>query len=254
MAETVGSRPATVVNGSDTPPFPGRLRDIPDGRAQRRRDASGMTSPLGPAPPDRRARLLAGGATGIAAMAILGALVRDRWSPLDTWVVRDAHLPSSGALTGALEAATGTAMLLATAGLVLATAAALRDPTTRGRLWRHAVLLAACAAVALTQMVFQRHGPPDAGQDWTYPSGHATVVTAVAVTAIVLSRRSAPAWFRPVLVAEVLAVLVTMACRVALGEHFPTDVLGAVAGVVGVGLVVTALLDLPARERPADLA
>jgi membrane-associated phospholipid phosphatase len=43
---------------------------------------------------------------------------------------------------------------------------------------------------------------------------------------------------------------VTTVSRVVLGEHFPTDVLGAVIGVVGVGLVVTALLGT--RERPAD--
>jgi undecaprenyl-diphosphatase len=174
-------------------------------------------------------------------MAALGALVRERWSPLDTWAVRDALLPG-GPLIGAAEAIAGAAVLVSGAGLVLTTAAALRQPAVRKLLWRHAVLLTACAAVATTQVLFQRPGPPGAGQDWTYPSGHATVVTAVAVTAIVLCHRAAPRWVLPVLVVEALAVVVTTASRVVLGEHFPTDVLGAVAGVVGVGLVVTALV------------
>jgi membrane-associated phospholipid phosphatase len=196
-----------------------------------------MTSRPGLAAPDVRARLLVGGAAGIAAMAVLGALVRERWSPLDTWVIREARMPG-----GPLIGAAGAAVLVSGAGLVLTTAAALRQPAVRRLLWRHAVLLTACAAVATTQVLFQRPGPPGAGQDWTYPSGHATVVTAVAVTAIVLCHRAAPRWVLPVLVVEALAVVVTTASRVVLGEHFPTDVLGAVAGVVGVGLVVTALV------------
>jgi undecaprenyl-diphosphatase len=200
-----------------------------------------MTSRPGQAAPDVRTRLLVGGAAGIAAMAVLGAVVRERWSPLDTWAVGEARL-LGGPLIGAAEAIAGAAVLVSGAGLVLTTAAALRQPAVRRLLWRHAVLLAACAAVAATQVLFQRSGPPGAGQDWTYPSGHATVVTAVAVTAIVLCHRVAPRWVRPVLVGEALAVVVTTASRVALGEHFPTDVLGAVAGVVGVGLVVTALV------------
>jgi undecaprenyl-diphosphatase len=75
------------------------------------------------------------------------------------------------------------------------------------------------------------------------------VITAVAVTAVVLCRRSAPSWARTVLAVEVLAVAVTTASRVVLGEHFPTDVVGAMAGVLGVGLVVMALTD---AKRPAD--
>jgi undecaprenyl-diphosphatase len=177
---------------------------------------------------DRRTRLLVGGAAAIGAAGVLGAVVRDRWSPLDTWFVREFRLPVDPRVV----------------------VAALRLPAVRALLWRHAVLLAACGAVAGTQVLFQRSGPPGAGQDWTYPSGHATVITAVAVTAVILCRRSAPAWARTVLAVEVLAVAVTTASRVVLGEHFPTDVLGAMVGVVGVGLVVTALLG--SRERPAD--
>ncbi|TQM45575.1 membrane-associated phospholipid phosphatase [Pseudonocardia cypriaca] len=195
---------------------------------------------------DHRARLLVGGATAIGTAAVLGAVVRDRWSPLDTWFVREFRLPVDPPV---VEAVAGAGVLLAVAGLVLAVAAALRLPAVRAQLWRHAVLLAACAAVAGTQVLFQRPGPPGAGQDWTYPSGHAAVVTAVAVTAVVLCRRSAPSLARAVLAVEVLAVTVTTASRVVLGEHFPTDVVGAMAGVLGVGLVVTALTG---TKRPAD--
>ena len=196
---------------------------------------------------DLRTRLLAGGAAAIGTAAVLGAIVRDRWSPLDTWFVREFRLPVDAAV---VEAAGGAGVLLAVAGLAFAVVTALRRPEVRAGLWRHAVLLTACAAVAGAQVLFQRPGPPGAGQDWTYPSGHAAVVTAVAVTAVVLCRRSAPAWTGAVLVVEVLAVAVTTASRVVLGEHFATDVVGAVVGVVGVGLVVTALVD--PRERPAD--
>lgn len=214
------------------------------------RHASGVISrDLGS---DRRTRLLVGGGAAIGTAAVLGAVVRDRWSPLDTWFVREFRPPVAAPV---VEAAAGVGMLLAVAGLLLAVAAALRRPAVRAGLWRHGILLVACAAVAGTQVLFQRPGPPGAGQDWTYPSGHAAVITAVAVTAVVLCRRSAPTWGRAVLVAEVLAVAVATASRVVLGEHFPTDVVGAVAAVVGVGLVVTALIDtalIDTRERPAD--
>jgi membrane-associated phospholipid phosphatase len=196
---------------------------------------------------DVKTRLLVGGGAAICAAAVLGVTVRDRWSPLDTWFVREFRLPVDAPV---IEAAAGAGVLLAVAGLVLAVAAALRRPAVRARLWQHAVLLAACSAVAGAQVLFQRPGPPGAGQDWTYPSGHAAVITAVAVTAVVLCRRSAPAWARAMLLVEVLAVAVTTASRVALGEHFPTDVVGAMVAVLGVGLVVTALIDI--RERPAD--
>jgi hypothetical protein len=111
------------------------------------------------------------------------------------------------------------------------------------------VLLAACVALAATQVLFQRPGPPGAGQDWTNPRGHATVDPPVAVTTVVLCRWAVPAWTRPAVAAEAAAAT---ASRVLLGEHFPTDVLGAVIGVAGVGLVVIALVGPPVRERPAD--
>ena len=195
---------------------------------------------------DLRTRLLVGGATAIGTAAVLGAVVRDRWSPLDTWFVREFRLPIDPPV---VEAVAGVGVLFAVAGLLLAVVAALRTPALRAQLWRHAVLLAACAAVAGTQVLFQRPGPPGAGQDWTYPSGHAAVVTGIAVTAVVLCRRAAPTWTRVLLAVEVLAVAVTTASRVVLGEHFPTDVVGAMAGVLGVGLVVTAFTN---TKRPAD--
>jgi membrane-associated phospholipid phosphatase len=211
-----------------------------------------MTSLPGPAAAGPRTRLLTGGAAGIAAMAVLGAVARDRWTPLDTWVVRDARIPTGSPLAAAVEVVAGTAVLIAAAGLLFATAAAVLRPSVRGGLWRAAVLLAACVALAATQVLFRRPGPPGAGQAWTYPSGHATVVIAVAVTTVVLCRWAVPAWTRPVVAAEAAAVVATTASRVLLGEHFPTDVLGAVIGVAGVGLVVTALVGPPVRERPAD--
>ena len=76
--------------------------------------------------------------------------------------------------------------------------------------------------------------------DPSFPSDHATAAFALAV-AIVLRHRAAG------IAALVLAALVAVS-RVALGTHYPSDVLGGAA----LGAAAALLLWVPALRRPLD--
>lgn len=191
------------------------------------------------------------GLAGIIAMVALGVVVRDSPSPLDAWALHNAHVEPGFPVSGPAEALSAVGVLVAAAVLIPVSLAAWRNSAVRHDLWRYPVLLVAGTGVAAMQQLFQRAGPPVVAQDWTYPSGHATLSTAIAFTTIVLSRRTAPLWTRVVVTVEVLAIASTMTGRVAMGEHYATDVLGAIVGVLGVGLVAATVLGLlPARDLP----
>jgi undecaprenyl-diphosphatase len=98
---------------------------------------------------------------------------------------------------------------------------------------RPALLLAATAGAAnlassLLKNVYDRARPDliphlDHVSSWSYPSGHATSVTAIALAFALLAPppwRPAAAWF------AVAAILLTGLSRVMLGVHWPSDVLG----------------------------
>ena len=100
--------------------------------------------------------------------------------------------------------------------------------------------------------MFQRPGPPVTATDWTYPSGHAVVVTAAALTTVLMSRMLSRSWRVLVVSTAVGAVPLVSASRVLSGEHYLVDVVAAVAVTVGVGLLVAAVLRLwPARSGSA---
>jgi undecaprenyl-diphosphatase len=125
-------------------------------------------------------------------------------------------------------------------------------------LWRSAgrrlaLLLAATAGAAnlassLLKNLFDRPRPGliphlDHVSSWSYPSGHATSVTAIALAFVLL----APApWRRTAAGFAVVAILLTGLSRVMLGVHWPSDVLGgtmlgaaAALAIAGSGLRVS---------------
>ncbi|MFC0113418.1 phosphatase PAP2 family protein [Kibdelosporangium aridum] len=155
----------------------------------------------------------------LAVTAVLGVVMRDRLSHLDSWALRDLHVTATSPLGQAVTAVSGAAVL-------------------------------ACAAIVLTQQLFQRPGPPVVAADWTYPSGHATIAAGLAFTAIAMALTMVPSWSRAVMWATSVAVVLTLASRVALGEHYVTDVLGALSGVTGIGLITIVVLRLSSRVVP----
>lgn len=187
----------------------------------------------------------------LAVTAVLGVVMRDRLSHLDSWALRDLHVTATSPLGQAVTAVSGAAVLVCAATLVVvAVAAWRRNPSRRGTIARYSLLLLACAAIVLTQQLFQRPGPPVVATDWTYPSGHATIATGLAFTAIAMALTMIPSWSRAVMWATSAAVVLTLASRVALGEHYVTDVLGALSGVTGIGLITIVVLRLSGRVVP----
>ncbi|XVV05544.1 phosphatase PAP2 family protein [Actinosynnema sp. CA-248983] len=113
-----------------------------------------------------------------------------------------------------------------------------------------AVLLAVCWASLLSRWFYLRVRPVEFDLP-SYPSGHVTAVTAVAVTAVVLCAHLRPGLVRWAVAASVAAVVLTAASRVVLEMHWFTDTVGAVLATTGVGLVAAfALRLLPVAEVP----
>jgi membrane-associated phospholipid phosphatase len=108
------------------------------------------------------------------------------------------------------------------------------------RLWKALALHALCCATLLTRWLFDRMRPIEYHLP-SYPSGHTVAVASVGFTMVVLFRRGV-LW-------AVLAVLVGGFARVVLEMHWVTDVIGAVLGVTGVGLVAALALGLVTSGR-----
>lgn len=108
------------------------------------------------------------------------------------------------------------------------------------RLWKALALHGLCCATLLTRWLFDRVRPVEYHLP-SYPSGHAVAVASVAFTMVVLVRRGV-LW-------AVLAVLVGGFARVVLEMHWVTDVVGAVLGVTGVGLLAALALGLVTSIR-----
>ena len=113
------------------------------------------------------------------------------------------------------------------------------------RLWKALALHGLCCATLLTRWLFDRMRPIEYHLP-SYPSGHTVAVASVGFTMVVLLRRGV-LW--PVVLSAVLAVLVAGFARVVLEMHWVTDVIGAVLGVTGVGLVAALALGLVTSGR-----
>lgn len=111
-----------------------------------------------------------------------------------------------------------------------------RDP----RLWKALALHGLCCATLLTRFLFDRVRPIEYHLP-SYPSGHTVAVASTGFTLVVLLRRGV-LW-------AVLAVLVAGFARIVLQMHWVTDVVGAVLGVTGIGLLAAMALGLVTSGR-----
>lgn len=217
---------------------------------------------LATAPPSVARAAVATG-LGIAGTLVAGAVAsRAAAVPSSEVVVLDlagAVHRSSGAVHAAVELVTEAGVLVLVAALLWAAWRARgSSPAVLGRLVAGGagavityatseVLKAVAAQPRPCQELVALAGDacPPAG-DWSLPSNHAVIAVGLA-TALVLA---VPRWWRWV-VPVAAAVVVT---RVALGVHYPHDVLtGALLAVVVVTAAVV-VLDGPARRAVAAAA
>ncbi len=186
-----------------------------------------------------RLRAAVAGGLCLAVVGIAGVALGDRVPPLDSWIA--GHLYSRPETTTATiaTAVSGVGTLLALAVLLATATGLLRRHRAQGArlLPRYGALLTVCLATVSLQAVFQRPGPPLTAQDWTYPSGHVTVLTALTFTAFAISMSLTPRWRTTVLVGTTVLLVAVAASRITLGEHYLIDVLAALAATTGTGLL-----------------
>jgi membrane-associated phospholipid phosphatase len=109
------------------------------------------------------------------------------------------------------------------------------------------------AATVLTEFVGKPVVGRVLGAAGSFPSGHETgvgsaaVVLAVALAQLPLTRRARGSWHTGL----VLWVLIAGAGLVSAGYHYVTDVIGAIALSIAVGLVVALLVDRASALQPA---
>ncbi|MBR7744235.1 phosphatase PAP2 family protein [Phycicoccus sp. BSK3Z-2] len=213
-----------------------------------------MTSSDAPSPAEERRRRVGRAAVfALVTAAVLfgvGGLVRSRWDPLisfdddavgtlvgitvdNPWLLDAAHV---------WELVTQP-FLLHTLGTLLCLWAWLRRGMRTRAWWAFGTLMASWVVGLGAKYVFQRarpviEDPVSEAPGYSFPSGHALNSAAFATTVVILlwplvTRRL----LRGVLVAAaVVLVAVTMADRMFLGVHYPSDV--TVGVVTGAGLAL----------------
>ncbi|SMD14911.1 phosphatase PAP2 family protein [Lentzea albidocapillata] len=162
---------------------------------------------------------------------------------LDVWVHDELPRPEWLRTTAfVVSLALGPTIGWAFAAVLFVLAWRRRDP----RLWKGLALHALCCATLLTRFLFDRVRPVEYHLP-SYPSGHTVAVASAGFTMVVLLKRGV-LW-------AVLAVLVAGFARIVLEMHWVTDVVGAVLGVTGIGLLAAMLLGLvtSGRELVPDL-
>jgi YegS/Rv2252/BmrU family lipid kinase len=141
------------------------------------------------------------------------------------------------------------------AGVLAAIALAVRG-LRRAGIWTVLVLALAHAAYPLFKNLVERPRPvlgsTSLVDGWSFPSGHATEISAamgvaVVLTSLFLRRRGLR---RLLIVAAVAVVVVVGLDRVLLGVHFVSDVVGGVLLGAGVTLLVMSIFD----PRPRSIA
>jgi membrane-associated phospholipid phosphatase len=205
-----------------------------------------------------RVKVLAGLCCLVAVVAIGLAVGRDPAPPrLDDTVRRHLHgwleQRSYRGLVAkvAAERRSGhgtyvTAVLpLLGAAAVAATAGAARRPRARAWLpWLGVLVLTVPLALGL-RVAFGRPGPDEgpvhAWSQGAYPSGGALLVALGWIIGGVVTAWLRPAWRPAVIGLAVLALAVHLFARVAIGDHWLTDVVGSYLLAAGVALLADRL-------------
>ncbi|SDN59189.1 phosphatase PAP2 family protein [Allokutzneria albata] len=194
--------------------------------------------------PSRPLLATIGGAL-FATCLVLGTLVSNNPPTIDVWFVeafRGEHDQLLGQIIKPITDVFGPALaltLMVTLVFGFGYYTGLGDDVRAGVMVRAALVLGLSWAVVQLKGVFVRTRPRVFPGE-SFPSGHVTAVTAVTVTVVVLIVWSGRELARWVPGALAFVVLLAASCRVMLGVHYLTDVVGGFVGALGVGLLVSA--------------
>jgi len=223
---------------------------------------------------DGRAWLpVAAGLGCLAAVVVLGVVVRHGATLLDEAARRDLHgwlsqRPLTRHVVGPIAHERGryhgsyvTAALPLLSAAILATilaAGSLRRDRDQGQSWWSelrprawpwlgwsSVLLCSLPLVEALRLAFDRPDPTESANPksplGSYPSGAALLVALGWIIGGTVIVRLRPSWRRPLLAAGALALAVHAAARVAVGAHWLTDVIGSYLLAAGMALLVAPL-------------
>ncbi|GAA4658368.1 MULTISPECIES: phosphatase PAP2 family protein [Amycolatopsis] len=117
----------------------------------------------------------------------------------------------------------------------------------RAEAWVAARVLVVFGVARLTSWVgkpiFLRERPREYAE-FSYPSGHVVAIASAGFAVVLLCRWLAPALTRLALVVSAVATVLVALTRLVLGVHWLSDTVGAVLGVLGIGLLVAGVLRL----------
>lgn len=187
--------------------------------------------------------LLVVGAVFLVGVLALGAKVESLRGPLrsDAAVARQLPRPERSTLKRIADVGSEVPVLLAVLAVV-AWAASRRD-------WRGVVvaIVAPTTALFLTEYVLKPLVDRESGHGaLSYPSGHATVVAALATTAVLFVHRYHGARLALLWTPSAIALVAAVAFAVvALRWHYFSDSVGGVGLGVGVVFVVASVADAP---------
>ncbi len=216
---------------------------------------------------------VAAGLGCLAAVLVVGVVVKHGATPLDAAVYRNLHgwlyrqrltrhvVGPVAHERGRYHGSYVTAALPLLSAAILATILAVgklchgpdqgqgRWSELRWRAWPwllwSSVLLCALPLVEALRVAFDRPDPTESANPksplGSYPSGAALLVALGWIIGGTVIVRLRPSWRRPLLVAGALALGVHAAARVAVGAHWLTDVLGSYLLAAGMALLAAPL-------------
>jgi membrane-associated phospholipid phosphatase len=194
----------------------------------------------------RRLILALAGLVGVEAVVLVGLLLRGVTPPADAWIVHHLYAAPGSPVAAVATAVSGVGTLVGLAALLVGAVLVWWRGRARsvGLLLRVLVVTVASGSVLLLQNLILRPGPPQQPQLGTYPSGHATVMTALVLAGVLLYGTLGTAWRRGALIGGGAAIVLVSASRMVLAEHWLIDIMAAIVATTCVGLVAAAALRL----------
>ncbi len=216
---------------------------------------------------------VAAGLGCLAAVLVLGVLVKHGATPLDETARRDLHgwlsqqrltrhvvgpiAHERGRYHGSYVTAALPLLSAAILAAILSAGRLRREPDQgqarwsklRARAWPwlgwSCILLSSLPLVEALRLAFDRPDPTESANPksplGSYPSGAALLVALGWIIGGTVIMRLRPSWRRPLLAAGTLALAVHAAARVAVGAHWLTDVIGSYLLAAGMAILAAPL-------------